>query len=69
MKTAIVYIPDKEENIFISLMKKFSFKTHVLTEEERKDMAMAKWIDEGMDTEDVPKEKVYKYLRKHGVNC
>ncbi len=64
MKTAIVYIPDKEENIFISLMKKFSFKTHVLTEEERKDMAMAKWIDEGMDTEDVPKEKVYKYLKK-----
>jgi len=30
---------------------------------------MAKWIREGMKSEDVPLEKVYTYLRKHGVDC
>lgn len=30
---------------------------------------MAKWIEEGMGSEDVPLEKVYAHLRKDGVDC
>lgn len=69
MKTIIVTIPDKKENFFYSLMKKFRFKTYRLTDEEMEEEAMAKWIDEGMKSEAVPMQKVLEHLRKHGVNC
>jgi hypothetical protein len=38
-----------------------------LTEEEREEMAIAKWINEGKESEDVPIEKVFQLLRKHGA--
>ncbi len=69
MKTVIVNIPEKKEDFFLSLFKKNKLKTRVLTEEEKEDMAIAKWINEGMQSEDVPAEKVYEHLRKHGVDC
>ena len=69
MKTMIINIPDKEENFFITLMKKIKFKNRILTDEEAEEMQMAKWIDEGMESEDIPIEKVYNYMRKHGVDC
>ena len=68
MQTLIVNIPDKETNFFISLMKKFKFNTSILTKEDFEDEdKMAQWIDEGMQSEEVPKEVVYETLRKHGV--
>ena len=67
MKTIIVNIPEKEESFFLSVMKKFSFKSRVVTEEELEDKALAKWIDKGMKTEDVPLEKVFQLLEKRGV--
>ncbi len=69
MKTVIVNIPEKKEDFFLSLLKEFRYKSKVLTEEEREEMAIAKWINEGMESEDVPVEKIYDHFRKHGVNC
>ena len=67
MKTLIVHIPDKDENLILSLFKKFRFKATVLTNEDLEDEALAKWIDEGMRTEDIPEEEIFDLLRKHGI--
>jgi hypothetical protein len=67
MKTVIVNIPEKEETFFLSMLKKFRYKAQVLTEEELEDEALAKWIEKGMKSEDVPIEKVFGLLAKHGA--
>ena len=67
MKTVIVNIPEKEETFFLSMLKKFRYKAQVLTEEELEDEALAKWIERGMKSEDVPVEKVFSLLAKHGA--
>ena len=67
MKTVIVNIPEKKEDFFLSLLKEFHFKSKVLTEEDKEDMAIGKWINEGLKSEDVPEEVVFNTLRKHGV--
>ena len=69
MKTVIVNIEKKDEVFFRELFKKFRIKARVLSDEEKEEMALAEWIDEGMKSEDVPLEKVLKHLRKHGVKC
>ncbi|MEK6616422.1 MAG: hypothetical protein AABZ32_09970 [Bacteroidota bacterium] len=66
MRPLIVNIPEKEENFFMSLMKKFHFKSRVLTEEDLENEALARWIAKSMQTEDVPMEKVFQLLEKHG---
>jgi len=53
MKTVIVNIPEKEENFFLSLLKKFHFKSRVLTDEDLEDEKLARLIDKGMKSEDV----------------
>ncbi len=67
MKTVIVNIPEKEELFFLSMLKKFRFRSRVVTEEELEDEALARWIDEGMKSADVPIEKVFHLLEKHGA--
>lgn len=67
MKTVIVNIPEKEEAFFLSMLKKLKFRSQVLTEEELEDEALARWIDEGMKSKDVPIEKVFQLLEKHGA--
>jgi hypothetical protein len=69
MKTIIVNVPDKEEEFFLSFFKKNKLKSRVLTEEDREELAISKWINEGLQSEDVPAEKVFEHFRKHGVNC
>jgi hypothetical protein len=69
MKTFVVSIEKKDELFFVELLKKFRMKARVLSEEDKEEMALAEWIDEGMNSEDVPVETVLKHLRKHGVNC
>ena len=69
MKTVIVSIPDKKEKLVTSFLKKNRLKSRVLTDEDKEEMALAEWIDEGMKSEDVPIEKVFEHLRKHGVKC
>jgi hypothetical protein len=67
MKTVIVNVPDKDETLFGALVKKPGFKARTLSEEEKEDMATAKWIDKGMESEDATEEIVYATFRKHGV--
>ncbi len=69
MKTIIVNVPDKDESVVAELFKKLHLKSRVLTDEELEDKLLAKWIKEGMKSEDVPLENVYAYFRKHGVDC
>ncbi len=69
MKTIIVNVPDKDENLVAELFNKLHLKSRVLTDEELEDKLMAKWIKEGRKSEAVPLEKVYTYLRRHGVDC
>ena len=68
MTTIVLKIPDKKENYFLSLFKKHHLKSRVLQEVEDEDL-IAKWIDEANVNEEIPGEKVYQYLRKHGVKC
>ena len=68
MKTVIVNIPKKKENLFQNYLKKHRLKMRVVEPEEDEEL-MAKWIDEGMKSENVPLEKVYELLRKNGVDC
>ena len=67
MKTIIVNVPDKDETLFSALVEKLGFKSHVVSEDEKEEIALAKWIDEGMKTEEVSEQTVYTTLRKHGV--
>ena len=67
MKTVIVNIPEKKEHFFLTLLKEFRFKSRVLTAEEKEEMAIARWIDEGLESEDVSEEVVFKTLSKHGI--
>ena len=69
MKTVIVNIPEKKEDFFLDLFKKNKLRSRVLTKEEKEELAIAKWINEGLQSEDVPVEKIYEHFRKHGVNC
>ena len=70
MKTLIVNIPDKDESMIVSLMRKFRFKTRVLSDEDFEDEdTIAKWIRSGLNTKDIPAAKLYEYLREHGVDC
>ena len=67
MKTGIVNVPEKEETFFLSMLKKFRYKAQVLTKEELEDEALAHWSEKGMKSEDVPVEKVFNLLAKHGA--
>ena len=67
MKTLIVNIPDKYENIFITLFKQFRIKPSILTEEDLEHRALGKWIDKGMKSEDIPEEAIFEIFRKHGI--
>jgi len=67
MKTVIINIPDKKEDFLISFLKKNHFKSKVLTEEELEDEGLARWIDEGLKSKDVPIEKVFQLLEKQGA--
>ena len=66
MKTIIVNIPEKEESFFLSLLKKFHFKSKVVSDEELEDEELARWINKGLKSEDIPLEKVYQLLEKNG---
>ncbi len=66
MKTIIVKIPDKKENYLRNFLKKHRFKSRVLEVEEDEDL-MAKWIDEGMKSEEVPEKEIFEIFRKHGI--
>jgi hypothetical protein len=68
MSTILVNVPEKEKDFFNDLLRKFKFKSRVISEEELEESALAKWIEEGMKSGDVPIEELYKLLRENGGN-
>lgn len=67
MKTIIVNVPDKDETLFEAILKKMGYKSRTIRNEENEEKALARWIDEGMESEDIAEETVYATLKKHGV--
>jgi hypothetical protein len=67
VKTVIVNIPEKEETFFLSLLKKFHFRSRVLTDEELEDEELARLIDKGMKSKDVSEKEIFEIFRKHGI--
>jgi hypothetical protein len=67
VKTIIVNVPDKDKNLLTSLLKKLGLKSRLIRDNEKEEVALAKWIDEGMKTEEVNKKTIQSTLRKHGV--
>lgn len=66
MKTVIVNIPEKKESYFMNFVSKHHLKTRIVDNEED-EMLMAKWINEGMGSEEVSEEVIFETLRKNGV--
>jgi hypothetical protein len=69
MKTIIVNVPDKQTDEVKNFFDKLHLRSRILTDEDFEDKVLAGMINEGMQTEDVPIEKVFEYLRKNGVDC
>lgn len=67
MKTIIVNVPDKETELFTNLINRFGFKSRIISDEEKEEAVIHKWIEEGLNTEEVSEEVVFKTLKKHGV--
>lgn len=67
MKTIVVSIPEKDENLFSALLKKFGYKSRAILSDDVEDKALTKWINKGMETEEVSEEIIFATLRKHGV--
>ena len=62
MRTVIVSIPDKKVALLASFLKKNRLKSKEVSKESKEDAALAKWIDQGMKSEDVPIEKIFDLL-------
>ncbi|MBN8702945.1 MAG: hypothetical protein J0M08_07765 [Bacteroidetes bacterium] len=69
MTTVLVNIPEKDKQFFLSVLQKFKFKSTVLTDSQKEEIAMARWIEDGLNSKDVSIEKLNKYFRKNGVDC
>lgn len=67
MKTLVINVPDKDEEFFTTLLKRFGFRSHIISEHEKEDLALAKWIGEGLETDEVSEETVLATLKKNGV--
>lgn len=67
MTTVVLRIPDKKEKEFQNFVKKHHLRKYLLEINEDQDL-MAKWVDEGMKSEDVPIEKIFALFRKNGIN-
>jgi len=66
MTTVVLKIPDKKKVYFLNYFKKHRLRMHILRAKEDEDL-IAKWIDEGMKSEEVPEEEIFEIFRKHGI--
>lgn len=64
MKTIIVNIPEKEESFFLSLLKKFHFKSRVLSDEE---MTIDKWDNLSEEQEEEIEEAIAELDEQKGI--
>ena len=64
MKTLIVNIPEKEETFFLSLLKKFQYKSRALSQDDKEDSALLSLMYKREDDENIPVSSSYKILDK-----
>ncbi|MDZ4824783.1 MAG: hypothetical protein SH856_15100 [Flavobacteriales bacterium] len=50
-----------------AFIKRMGYRSRINSENEKEEVAIAKWIQEGMNTEDVSKEGVRQIFKKNGV--
>jgi hypothetical protein len=66
MTTVVLKIPNKKENQVMNYLKKNHLKVRIVEQEEDEDL-IAKWIDEGMKSDEVSEEEIFATLRRNGV--
>lgn len=64
MTTMIVNVPEKEKSLFLALLKKFQFKSKVVSEEDKEDYGLLKAMMEGETGEYIDTDLYIKKLRK-----
>ena len=67
MKTILVNIPDKECEFFDQLIKRFGFTSFIISDEDKKELALSKWIGKGMKSKEVTEDVILKALKRNGV--
>ncbi len=67
MKAVLINLLEKDEVMFSALLKRLGLRSRILTSEQCEEHAMASWILEGIDSEEVSEEDVLQVLRDHGA--
>ena len=67
MKTILVNVPDKDSTLISALLKKLGLTSRFISEREREEYAMSKWIEEGMKSDEVDESVIRATLKKNGV--
>lgn len=62
MKTVIVNVPEEKEMFFLSLLKEFHFKSHVLSDEDKEETALLTLMYERDKEEAFPVETTEQIL-------
>jgi hypothetical protein len=65
MKTLVINIDDESSvKLFLDLAKKFRFPAHVLSEEQKEEMALLTMMKERSKEEPLPVKSAYAILKK-----
>ena len=65
MKTLLINIDDHSSmKLFIELAKKLHFKTHLLSEQQKEDVALLNLMNERSSEKSLPVKTAYDILRK-----
>ena len=68
MTTMLVNVPDKEKSFFMAILKRFQFKSKVLSEEDKEDIWLSKMMDEAEEEGgEVSEEEIIKILKRNGA--
>jgi hypothetical protein len=68
MTTMLVNIPEKEKSFFLAMLKKFHFKSKVLSEQDKEDIWLTKMIDEAeKEGGEVSEGEIMKTLKRNGA--
>ncbi len=68
MTTMLVNVPEKEKSFFLEMLKKFHFKSKILSEADKEDIWLSKMIDEAEEEGgEVSEEEIFKTLKRNGA--
>ena len=68
MTTMIVNVPEKEKSFFLTILKKFHFKSKILSEDDKEDIWFAKMIDEAeREGGEISEKEIFQLLKRNGA--